>query len=77
MTAQPLRDKAPRSFGKDLLTVSAIAPTQVARLLRQAAELKAKRRRGVVYQPLVGATLGLLFEKPSTRTRTMEIGWRV
>ena len=69
MTAQPLRDKAPRSFGKDLLTVSAIAPTQVARLLRLAAELKAKRRRGVVYQPLVGATLGLLFEKPSTRTR--------
>jgi len=69
MTVHPLPGKASRSFGKDLLTVSAISPAQVARLLRLAAELKAKRRRGVVYQPLIGATLGLLFEKPSTRTR--------
>jgi len=69
MTVQPLLGKAPRSFGKDLLTVSAISPAQVARLLRLAAELKMKRRHGIVYQPLIGATLGLLFEKPSTRTR--------
>jgi ornithine carbamoyltransferase len=69
MTVQPLPGKASRSFGKDLLTVSAISPAQVAGLLRLAAELKAKRGRGVVYQPLIGATLGLLFEKPSTRTR--------
>jgi ornithine carbamoyltransferase len=69
MTVQPLLGKASRSFGKDLLTVSAITHAQVARLLRLAAELKMKRRRGIVYQPLIGATLGLLFEKPSTRTR--------
>ncbi|HKN86431.1 MAG TPA: ornithine carbamoyltransferase [Nitrospiraceae bacterium] len=69
MTVHPLLGKASRSFGKDLLTVSAISPAQVTRLLRLAAGLKAKRRRGVVYQPLIGATLGLLFEKPSTRTR--------
>ena len=69
MTAQPLPGKASRSFGKDLLTVSAVPRVRIARLLRLAAALKAKRRRRVVYQPLVGATLGLLFEKPSTRTR--------
>ena len=69
MTAQPALGKADRVLGKDLLTVSAISPAKVARLLRLAAQLKSKRRRGLVYQPLVGATLGLLFEKPSTRTR--------
>jgi ornithine carbamoyltransferase len=31
--------------------------------------MKHKRRSGQVYQPLAGSTLGLLFEKPSTRTR--------
>jgi ornithine carbamoyltransferase len=69
MTAQPALGKADRVLGKDLLTVSAVSPAKVARLLRLAAQLKSKRRRGLVYQPLVGATLGLLFEKPSTRTR--------
>lgn len=69
MTAQPALGKADRVLGKDLLTVSAISPAKVARLLRLAAQLKSKRRRGLVYQPLIGATLGLLFEKPSTRTR--------
>ena len=61
--------KARRSFGKDLLTVADIPRREIGRLLRLAAELKAKLRRGVGYRPLVGRTLGLLFEKPSTRTR--------
>ncbi|MFM8552525.1 MAG: ornithine carbamoyltransferase, partial [Nitrospiraceae bacterium] len=55
--------------GKDLLTVAAIAPARVSRLLALAARLKALRRRGTLHQPLRGMTLGLLFEKPSTRTR--------
>src|SRR5437016_4358102 len=58
-----------RSFGKDLLTVGAIPRSQVAHLLRLAEELKALQRGGVLHQRLAGATLGLLFEKPSTRTR--------
>lgn len=69
MTAQPALGKAHHSVGKDLLTVGAVSPAKVAQLLRLATQLKSKRRRGLVYQPLVGATLGLLFEKPSTRTR--------
>jgi len=38
-------------------------------LLRLAAELKRKQRRGIVQQHLQGKMLGLLFQKPSTRTR--------
>jgi ornithine carbamoyltransferase len=66
-----LQSASPRtpSFGKDLLTVGAIPRQTIISLLQAAADMKAKRRRGVIYQPLTGATLGLLFEKPSTRTR--------
>ena len=69
MNRQPALRAAPPAFRKDLLTVGAVSRRQVTTLLRLAAELKAKRQRGVLYQPLAGATLGLLFEKPSTRTR--------
>ncbi len=68
-TQLPVLRKASPAFGKDLLTVGAVPRHQVAKLLRAATELKNKRQRGVLYQPLAGATLGLLFEKPSTRTR--------
>lgn len=58
-----------RQFGKDLLTVHSIPGPNILRLLSLAADVKAMRRAGRRYQPLVGTTLGLLFEKPSTRTR--------
>jgi len=54
---------------KDFLTVAAIPAARIARLLAMAAGLKALRRRHALHQPLRGTTLGLLFEKPSTRTR--------
>ncbi len=38
-------------------------------VFREAADLKAMRRRGLTAQRLSGKTLGLYFEKPSTRTR--------
>lgn len=57
------------SWGKDLLALSAIPPAAVLRLLREARRMKTLRRRGVQHRPLRGATLGLVFEKPSTRTR--------
>jgi len=72
MAARP-RQTARRSsrtgFGKDLLTISAIPGQALARLLESARTLKALRRKGERSQPLAGMTLGLLFEKPSTRTR--------
>ncbi len=54
---------------KDLLSLRDIAPA-IPALLRRAAQLKAARRRGIVRATLPGANLGLIFEKPSTRTRT-------
>jgi ornithine carbamoyltransferase len=57
------------TMGKDLLTVMAVPRQQVFRLLALAAELKVQRRRGLPHRNLAGVTLGLLFEKPSTRTR--------
>lgn len=57
------------SIRKDLLTVGAIPRAEVAALLRVAAELKRSRTRASATRRLAGMTLGLLFEKPSTRTR--------
>lgn len=57
------------SSSKDLLTVGAVPRQQVVRLLDVAAELKAMRRRGQAHLWLPGVSLGLFFEKPSSRTR--------
>jgi ornithine carbamoyltransferase len=42
---------------------------QIEDLLRLARSLKAKQRRGTPHRLLPGKTLGMLFQKPSTRTR--------
>jgi ornithine carbamoyltransferase len=52
-----------------LLDLAPIPAEAIQRLLKLAVDLKRKHRRGEVYRPLVGKTLGLLFEKHSTRTR--------
>jgi ornithine carbamoyltransferase len=54
---------------KDLLDVAAIPRVEIERLLTLAARLKEKQRRGIPHPLLQGKTLGLLFQKPSTRTR--------
>ena len=56
-------------YGKDLLDVAAMPRKQIDDLLRLAAALKAKQRRAIPHWLLPGKTLGLLFQKPSTRTR--------
>ena len=66
---QESRRSPTQDFGKDLLSVSAIPVPAIARLLESARKLKALRHKGARHQPLAGMTLGLLFEKPSTRTR--------
>jgi len=52
-----------------LLDVAAMPRQQIEDLLRSARSLKAKHRRGAPHRVLPGKTLGLLFQKPSTRTR--------
>ena len=54
---------------RDLLTIFDLSTKEIDSLLIRAKELKLRLKKGVEYQPLKGRTLGLLFEKQSTRTR--------
>lgn len=56
-------------WAKDLLDVAAVSKAEVESLLTLAAQLKDKQQRGIAHPLLEGKTLGLLFQKPSTRTR--------
>ena len=54
---------------RDELSIRDLAPELPALLVR-AARLKADRRRGLFRPILRGKNLAMIFEKPSTRTRT-------
>jgi ornithine carbamoyltransferase len=56
-------------YAKDLLDIAAMPRKQIDDLLRLAASLKTKQQKGISHWLLPGKTLGLLFQKPSTRTR--------
>lgn len=58
-----------KGWGKDLLGLTPIPRREIDALLRLAATLKARQHRGMPYLGLAGRTIGLLFQKPSTRTR--------
>ena len=65
----PSTNPTSTGLGKDLLTLETVPRQHVHRLLQIAKELKAAPRPGRGSQLLQGLTLGLIFEKPSTRTR--------
>jgi len=69
MTRQPHQRPRRPSYAKDLLDVAAMPRKQIDDLLRLAASLKTKQHRSTPHRLLPGKTLGLLFQKPSTRTR--------
>ena len=54
---------------KDILTLLDLTKEDFDRLFERAAELKKRFKNGVTDRTLGGKTLGLIFEKPSTRTR--------
>jgi ornithine carbamoyltransferase len=54
---------------RHLLTLLQLTPGDLIGLLDRADRLKAQQRSGGSHRPLTGKTLGLLFEKASTRTR--------
>ncbi|BFH65542.1 ornithine carbamoyltransferase [Paenibacillus azoreducens] len=61
--------------GRDLLELDDYTTEEIQYLLDLAIELKRKQKNGEVYQPLKGKTIGLIFEKSSTRTRvSFEVG---
>jgi ornithine carbamoyltransferase len=60
---------------KDLLSVYDLDPSDFRVIFDQAAGLKRLLKAGEVHQPLKGKTLGMIFDKASTRTRiSFEVG---
>ncbi|MBB6677379.1 ornithine carbamoyltransferase [Cohnella lubricantis] len=61
--------------GRDFLGLADYKPEEIRYLLDLAIDLKRKQKNGELYQPLKGKTLGMIFEKSSTRTRvSFEVG---
>ena len=54
--------------GRDFLTLLDYTPEEIAYLVDLAAELKAKKKAGVLHDVLRGKNVALIFEKTSTRT---------
>ena len=60
---------------KDLLAISDFSQQEILDLLEKSADLKDKRQKGIEHLPLKGQTLGMIFNKHSTRTRiSFEVG---
>jgi len=54
---------------RDFLTILDLSAEELDALLRRASTLKENFKRGKLKPTLAGKTLGLIFDKPSTRTR--------
>ena len=55
--------------GRDFLTLKDFTPEEIAYLVDLAADLKARKKQGIVEKDLRGKNVALIFEKTSTRTR--------
>jgi ornithine carbamoyltransferase len=61
--------------GRDFLALADFTADEIWYLLNYAVELKKWQKQGKAVQPLKGKTLGMIFEKSSTRTRvSFEVG---
>jgi ornithine carbamoyltransferase len=61
--------------GRDFLRVNDWAPDELLFVLELADRLKARQRERIDHRHLEGRTLGMIFQKPSTRTRvSFEVG---
>jgi ornithine carbamoyltransferase len=61
--------------GRDFLGVNDWAPDELLFVLELADRLKARQREHIDHRHLEGRTLGMIFQKPSTRTRvSFEVG---
>lgn len=60
---------------RDFLALADYSPEEIQYLIELAIDLKQKQKAGIPVQPLKGKTLGMIFEKSSTRTRvSFEVG---
>ncbi len=61
--------------GKNFLTLNDFTTEEVVKILSVAEDLKSKLKSGTPHQDLRGKTLGMIFQKPSNRTRvSFEVG---
>lgn len=61
--------------GRDLLSIHDLTTEEVYQILDVAKDLKAKQKAGIEHHLLKGKTLGMIFQKSSTRTRvSFEVG---
>jgi ornithine carbamoyltransferase len=60
-------NKSPNS--RHYLTISDLSSDEILFLINRALKLKNRYKSSLPYKPAIGKILGLLFEKPSTRTR--------
>ncbi|MBR3767083.1 MAG: ornithine carbamoyltransferase [Clostridia bacterium] len=56
--------------GRDFLTLLDYTPEEIEYLLDLSAELKEKKKNGILHDELRGKNVALIFEKTSTRTRS-------
>lgn len=68
----------PSLKGRDCLTIQEFTPNELTSILTLARELKSSLKSGEQVRPLLaGKSLGMIFQKPSTRTRvSFEVGMR-
>jgi ornithine carbamoyltransferase len=60
---------------KDLLSLADLDPDEIQMILEAGAICKSKQRAGEMFIPLLGRSLGMIFHKPSARTRlSFEVG---
>lgn len=55
--------------GKDIVAIHDLTAEEVWQIVRTAELMKLRQKAGEQFTPLVGRTLGMIFTKPSTRTR--------
>jgi ornithine carbamoyltransferase len=61
--------------GRDCLTLAEFGPEEIRLIVDEAVRLKSLLKTGVSFQPLLGKTLAMIFQKPSNRTRvSFEVG---
>ncbi|KXG44432.1 ornithine carbamoyltransferase [Tepidibacillus infernus] len=76
MSIAKIEDQQPFDFnGRDFLTLADFSKEEIEYFILLGIDLKEKLKKGVPFKPLAGKTLGMIFEKSSTRTRvSFEVG---
>ncbi|PLT48452.1 Ornithine carbamoyltransferase [Paenibacillus pasadenensis] len=75
LTGTAAEELAASLKGRDFLALADYTPQELRYLIDLAIELKRRQKSGETFHPLKGKTLGMIFEKASTRTRvSFEVG---